>query len=64
MLSLRSDQREHTRVESYTVTMTANDKERTYHPDSLEEFKQFQTGTQWKIKLNLLGSVTSAEPAN
>ncbi len=46
----------------YTVYFdTQKGGEMTYHPASLDEFQQFQTGSTWKLKLNPLGGVVSVE---
>jgi ribosomal protein L40E len=62
-LSLRSDQREHGRVENYKVVFMVNDKSYNYSPSKLQDFRQFQLGSKWTIKTNVLGGVTVVEPA-
>ncbi len=46
---------------TYTVYFDTPKGEMTYHPTSLDEFQQFQSGSTWKLKLNLLGEVVDVE---
>ncbi len=64
-LNLRSDrQRESGRSEKFTVTFDDDGKTCVYSPDSLQEFRQFEIGSKWTVETNMLGGVTSVEPAD
>jgi hypothetical protein len=46
-----------------TVTFsTENGEQKTYSPDSVSEFQQFQVGSTWTLKMNALGGIRSVEP--
>ena len=61
-LKLGANQRAGERSERYRVFFLADDKKATYRPSSLEEYRQFQVGSQWQVKINRLGGVTLARP--
>lgn len=61
--NLNASQRAGERTESYRVVFSANDKTYTYTPRSADEYAQFTPGSRWTLKVNALGSVTSAQPA-
>ncbi|MCZ2127715.1 MAG: zinc ribbon domain-containing protein [Anaerolineales bacterium] len=44
-----------------TVYFNTSKGELKYSPDSVSEFQQFQVGSEWTLKTNLLGAVVSAE---
>jgi DNA-directed RNA polymerase subunit RPC12/RpoP len=60
----RTDQRERGRAEAYKVVLVANDKTYTYTPDTLAEYRRFQPGSTWKLKVNALGGVSNVQPAD
>ena len=47
--------------EEFTVTFGTEKGPKTYTPDSVTEFQQFQVGSVWTIKLNAMGGVVSVE---
>lgn len=55
--SIASDQRVGDKSEDLTVTFTTDDGNKTYSPDSISEFQQFDVGTTWTLQLNAVGSV-------
>lgn len=63
-LSLRPNQRESGRSEKYKVDFDADGKDYVYHPDNVQEFRQFEIGSKWLVETNVLGGVTSVEPAD
>jgi len=46
-------------TEKYQVTFLAGDKRYTYWPDNEQEFKRFTPGSQWTLRVNTFGDVTS-----
>jgi len=60
--SLSSDQRLDDEQIDFTVTFDSEKGRIAYAPDSLDEFRQFQIGSQWTLKLNALGGVVGVEP--
>jgi chitodextrinase len=61
-LSLRSDQREGAREETYLVTLLGKDKKYTYTTSNAAEFARFTPGSQWTFKVNALGGVSGLQP--
>jgi hypothetical protein len=59
--SITSNQRLGDAEEEFTVTFSSEDGPKTYSPDSVSEFQQFQIGSTWALTLNLAGGVISAE---
>lgn len=59
--SITSNQRLGDAEEEFTVTFSSEDGPKTYTPDSVSEFQQFQLGSTWTLTLNLAGGVISAE---
>lgn len=57
--TITSDQRKGNESQQYIVTFNTSDGQETYSPDSESEFKQFQIGSTWTLKLNVIGSVVS-----
>ncbi len=47
--------------EQFTVTFSTSNGVETYSPSSVSEFQQFQIGSTWTIKLNLVGGVVGVE---
>jgi predicted RNA-binding Zn-ribbon protein involved in translation (DUF1610 family) len=60
--SLTSDQRLGNEQIDFTVTFSSEKGQISYAPGSLEEFQQYQIGSQWTLKLNALGRVIGVEP--
>ena len=61
--ALSSIQKTGNRDETYHVTFDANGKTYTYSPRDAQEFAKFTQGSKWTLKVNGLGNVTSATPA-
>ena len=60
--SLGSGQRLGGEQIDFTVTFDSEKGQIAYAPDTLDEFRQFQIGSQWTLKLNALGGVVGVEP--
>ncbi len=61
-LSLAADEREGEREASFSVIFRADGRDYTYHPATLEEYRQFQPGSTWTLKINKLGAIVDVEP--
>jgi hypothetical protein len=59
--NLASGQRIGNETVEFTVTFSTEDGEKTYSPDSLSEYQQFDIGTTWTLKMNLVGGIVSVE---
>ena len=59
--SLASDQRIGDKSEDLAVTFSTEDGHKTYSPNSVTEFQQFDIGSTWTLKLNAVGNVLSVE---
>ena len=59
--SLTSGQRVGTSSETLTVYFDTSKGQKTYTPDSVSEFQQFQIGSTWTLKMNAVGGVLSVE---
>ncbi len=46
---------------SYVVVFETSEGQYSYPVDSLEEFQQFQIGSQWVLNINALGQIVSVE---
>ncbi len=57
-----SDQRLGPQSEEFSVTFSTERGNKTYKPDSVSEFQQFEMDSIWTLKLNLLGGVVGVEP--
>jgi ribosomal protein L40E len=62
-VSLQSGQREGERTEKYDVTFDAQGTIYHYSPSDATEFAQFQPGSDWTLRINMLGGVTDVLPA-
>ena len=62
-VSLRADQREGDRAETYVVLFTSDDQEYQMTVANAGDLLQYVVGSRWKLKVNALGSVVAAEPA-
>ena len=59
--SLTSDQRVGKETEEFTVTFVTDDGNKTYSPDTVSRFQQFSPGSEWTLKLNLVGGIVGVE---
>jgi ribosomal protein L40E len=59
--SLTTDQRQGSPSEDLKVIFSTEDGQKTYSPGTVSEFQQFETGSQWMIKMNALGGVVNVE---
>jgi ribosomal protein L40E len=59
--SMGFDQRLGSISEDFTVTFDTEKGQKTYSPGDADEFRQFQPGSTWTLKLNALGGVMSVE---
>ncbi len=60
--SLTMDQRLGNKSVHYTVSFDTEKGEKAYSPGSLEDFRKYQVGTSWTLKLNAIGSVVGVGP--
>jgi ribosomal protein L40E len=60
---LGSDQRLGKQSASYVVVFETSEEQYNYPVSSLEEFQQFQIGSEWVLNTNALGQIVSIEPA-
>jgi ribosomal protein L40E len=63
VVNLRADQREGDRQEAYVVFFNSDGKEYPMGVDDASELIKYVVGSRWKLKVNALGGVVSAEPA-
>ncbi len=59
--SLSSDQRLGEATETLTVFFDIPDGQKSYTANSVSEFRQFEMGSQWTLKMNAMGGVMSVE---
>ena len=59
--SLSGEQRIGDTTETLTVYFSTPDGQETYTPGTVSEFQQFQIGSVWTLRLNVLGGVLSVE---
>lgn len=57
--TLFNEQRLGTTTEELTVYFSTPDGQETYSPGTVSEFQNFQIGSTWTLKLNVIGSVVS-----
>ena len=62
-VNLRTDQREGDRAESYVVLFSSDGKEYRMAVANASELLKYAVGSRWKLKVNALGDVVAAEPA-
>jgi ribosomal protein L40E len=62
-LNLRADQREGNRAEIYAVFFTSDGQEYQMSVAEASDLLKYAAGSRWKLKVNALGNVMSAEPA-
>lgn len=58
-----SDQRRGEDTATYTVYFVSAEENYTYNPGTLEEYKQYDIGSEWSLSLNALGGIVGVEPA-
>jgi ribosomal protein L40E len=59
--NLASDQRLGNKTEELTVIFSTDDGNKTYKPGTVTEFQQYNIGSTWSLKLNLVGGVVSVD---
>jgi len=57
--ALLAGQQEGDRHESYQVTFATDEQTYTYTPDSIEDFSQYELGTQWLLAINTFNQIRS-----
>lgn len=61
--NVSSGQRLGDESEELTVVFsTESGEQKTYSPDAVSEFQQFQIGSTWTLKMNALGGITGVNP--
>jgi ribosomal protein L40E len=63
VVNLRTDQREGNREEAYMVFFSSDGKEYQMTVASASDLAKYVVGSHWKLKVNALGGVVSAETA-
>jgi membrane protease subunit (stomatin/prohibitin family) len=63
LFTLASGEREGQRTENYTVVFDAEGQTYNYSPGTASDFAQFEPGSRWTLKVNMLGGVNEVEPA-
>jgi hypothetical protein len=58
-----SDQRRGDDTATYTVYFVSDADNYTYNPGTLEEYRQYDIGSEWSLSLNALGGIVGVEPA-
>ncbi|HEY4690563.1 MAG TPA: zinc ribbon domain-containing protein [Anaerolineae bacterium] len=62
-MALAAGQREGERSETYVVVFETEGKQYPYSVSTVEEFARFAPGSRWTLKVNGLGAVVDAQPA-
>jgi hypothetical protein len=62
-VNLRAGQREGDREEAYAVFFSSDGKEYQMNVTDANELLKYAVGSRWKLKVNALGGVVAAEPA-
>jgi hypothetical protein len=57
-----SKQRLGDKSEKLTVNFSTDKGDKTYSPSTISEFQQYEIGSTWNLKLNVLGSIVSVNP--
>ncbi len=60
---LMTGQRLGAEQEQFEIVFESDGERYTYTTDSLDQFAQFEVGSEWVLQVNQLGSVVSVEPA-
>jgi len=63
-LGLANGQKEGNRSENYRVIFDSGSTRYTYTPSTASEYARFPVGSRWHLKINGLGSIIEATPAN
>lgn len=63
-LTLSDSQRSGEESETYEVTFQTPQGVYDYTPTDIAEYSQFQTGSEWILRVNGLGAIISVEPAH
>lgn len=63
LYSLNTGEREGNRAEEYRVIFDAGGKQYTYTANDASRYTQFQPGSRWVLKVNGLGDIVEATPA-
>lgn len=63
LYSLNTGEREGNRAEEYHVTFDAGGKKYTYTPRNETDFARFTPGSRWLLKINGVGAIIDATPA-
>jgi hypothetical protein len=63
LVKLAADQREGDRLEDYTVIFVSDGQEYRMGVSSADQLDDYTPGSRWELKVNALGGVVSAEPA-
>jgi len=59
--SVASGQRIGDKTEDLTVTFSTDKGDKTYSPGTVSEFQQFDIGSTWTLKMNLVGGIMSVK---
>ena len=57
-----TDQRRGEDTATYTVYFVSTEDNYTYNPGTLEEYRQYDIGSEWNLSLNALGGIVGVEP--
>jgi hypothetical protein len=57
-----SKQRIGDKSEKLTVNFSTDKGDKDYSPSTISEFQQYEIGSTWNLKLNLLGGIVSVNP--
>ena len=60
---LQQDQQLGERNETYQITFDAGGESHVYQPANLQEFLQFQPGSEWDLEINGFGNIVGIQPA-
>jgi hypothetical protein len=60
---LQQDQQLGERTESYQITFDAGGETVTYQTTDINEYLQFQPGSEWELEINGFGDIVEIEPA-
>ena len=63
-LALKSGEKEGHRAQDYRVIFDAGGQQYTYSTSNADEYARFQRRTRWNLKINGLGDIVEATPAN
>jgi len=63
-LNLGFEEREGEYEEVYAVVIDTDGRSYTYHPNSFNEYQQFDIGSSWILEVNTFNAIRSITPAN